>query len=100
MRGLNCGRFFAAKISATASSLVASAPSPYTVSVGNATSPPRRRMAAARRIDSAFAVWRFVLTAELAASSSQAYRKVCLVAVRSTLMDTSCETGDEADHVP
>src|SRR3954471_12014202 len=34
----------AAKIFATASALVASAPRPYTVSVGNATSPPRRRM--------------------------------------------------------
>ena len=41
------GRPLAAKIAATLSSLVASPPSPYTVSVGNATSWPARSSAAA-----------------------------------------------------
>ena len=41
--GLKRGRPLAAKIAATARSLLASAPSPYTVSVGNATSSPARQ---------------------------------------------------------
>ena len=42
-KGLNSGRRFATKICATADAFVASAPSPYTVSVGNATSLPTLR---------------------------------------------------------
>ena len=45
--GLNRGRSLAAKMAATARPLVASAPSPYTVSVGNATRAPPRIAAAA-----------------------------------------------------
>ncbi len=50
IRGLNCGRPFVSKIDATAISFAASAPNPYTVSVGKATSRPRssRRAAKAR----------------------------------------------------
>ena len=48
--GLNRGRPFASKMRATAFPLVASAPRPYTVSVGNATSPPPRSMRAASAI--------------------------------------------------
>jgi hypothetical protein len=40
IKGLSPGRFFAAYTFATASALKASAPKPYTVSVGNATKPP------------------------------------------------------------
>ena len=47
MRGLSDGRPFAAYILRAASSFSASAPRPYTVSVGNATRPPFFRMAAA-----------------------------------------------------
>src|SRR5829696_5967245 len=47
MRGCAAGRPFASKIRATAAGLEASAPSPYTVSVGNATSPPPRRISTA-----------------------------------------------------
>ena len=53
--GLKCGRPFAAKIRATAVSLVASPPSPYTVSVGKATSSPARMRRAARPIASSLA---------------------------------------------
>ena len=53
--GLNRGRSFAAKMPATASPRVASAPSPYTVSVGNATRRPARSASAARAIHSAVA---------------------------------------------
>ena len=41
--GLSEGRPFARKIALTAFAFIASAPSPYTVSVGNATTPPARR---------------------------------------------------------
>ena len=47
IRGLKCGRPLVAKIAATARPLVASAPSPYTVSVGNATRAPSRSAAPA-----------------------------------------------------
>ena len=50
--GLKCGRPLAAKIAATARPLVASAPRPYTVSVGKATSSPARRLAPAASIAS------------------------------------------------
>ena len=45
--GLKCGRPLAAKIAATARPFVASAPRPYTVSVGKATRAPSRKAAAA-----------------------------------------------------
>ncbi len=50
IRGSNDGRAFTSKTRATALGLKASAPRPYTVSVGKATSPPRRRTAAASSI--------------------------------------------------
>ena len=53
--GLKRGRSLAAKMRATASSLVASPPSPYTVSVGKATSSPARIRRAARSIASSLA---------------------------------------------
>src|SRR5207253_2364104 len=53
LRGSLAGRSFAANTRSTASRLSASAPSPYTVSVGNTTSPPRRRHAAAVAISAA-----------------------------------------------
>ena len=46
--GSHDGRCLAAKIFATAAASSAFAPSPYTVSVGSATSPPARRISAAR----------------------------------------------------
>ena len=46
--GSHAGRCFAAKIFATAAGSSAFAPSPYTVSVGNATVPPARSNSAAR----------------------------------------------------
>ena len=54
--GLNCGRRLASKIAATARPLVASAPKPYTVSVGNATSLPSRSALAAASIASLLAL--------------------------------------------
>ncbi len=45
--GSQLGRSFAAKIFFTASASNAFAPNPYTVSVGNATVPPARRIFAA-----------------------------------------------------
>ena len=48
--GSSLGRSFASKIRATAVGLVASAPNPYTVSVGKATIPPLLIMAAASEI--------------------------------------------------
>ena len=53
MSGSKVGRPFASKIRATAGASKAFAPRPYTVSVGKATSPPARMIAAARGIDSA-----------------------------------------------
>ena len=47
MRGSNAGRSFTANTCATASVLNASAPRPYTVSVGRATNPPSANTAAA-----------------------------------------------------
>lgn len=47
IKGLSCGRPLASKIEVTAWGLVASAANPYTVSVGIATKPPFRRIAAA-----------------------------------------------------
>ena len=41
INGLSCGRSFASNIFAMACSSKTFAPSPYTVSVGNATTPPR-----------------------------------------------------------
>lgn len=48
MSGSQDGRCFALKIASTAPAEKAFAPRPYTVSVGNATRPPRCRIAAAR----------------------------------------------------
>jgi hypothetical protein len=48
--GSNVGRFFISKIRATAVASNAHAPSPYTVSVGKATTAPLRKSAAARSI--------------------------------------------------
>ena len=53
MSGSNVGRPFASKIRATAGASNAFAPSPYTVSVGKATRPPARMIAAPRGMDSA-----------------------------------------------
>src|SRR5262245_28977546 len=53
MRGFFAGRPLASKIRLTAAASRALAPRPYTVSVGKATSPPRRRISAARPIASA-----------------------------------------------
>ena len=50
MTGWSAGRPFAAKMRRTAAGSRASAPSPYTVSVGKATSSPARRRSAARAI--------------------------------------------------
>src|SRR5580658_1596339 len=63
MSGLNRGRRLAAKMRATASAFVASAPSPYTVSVPKATSRPSRSNAAARAIPAASADRSSVMTA-------------------------------------
>ena len=46
--GSHAGRCLAAKIRPTAAASSAFAPNPYTVSVGSATSPPARRICAAR----------------------------------------------------
>jgi hypothetical protein len=48
MTGCEGGRRFTANNRRTAAAFVASAPSPYTVSVGNATNPPARSTSAAR----------------------------------------------------
>ena len=47
IRGLSWGRPFTSKMRRTAAELVPSAPRPYTVSVGTATSPPPRIKSAA-----------------------------------------------------
>ena len=56
INGLSCGRPLASKIRATAASLVASAASPYTVSVGIPTSSPRCKHCAANAISSGASV--------------------------------------------
>ena len=53
--GLSAGRPFASKMRCTACALSASAPSPYTVSVGKATTSPARMYAAACATDCASA---------------------------------------------
>ena len=59
--GLKCGRLLTANIFATAVSFIASAARPYTVSVGNATSPPAFKHSCARMMSSfgiRVVVWR------------------------------------------
>lgn len=51
INGLSAGRPFARKIARTARASNAFAPRPYTVSVGNATTPPAQRISAATRTE-------------------------------------------------
>jgi hypothetical protein len=76
--GLSAGRRFVAKIFATASARRASAPSPYTVSVGNATQAPARIAAAASASAAA------VAASATAGSSLPAANVIALGSQRST----------------
>ena len=82
--GLSAGRPLAAKMRADASAFSASAPRPYTVSVGKATNSPARSSAAARRMLASSAWQSSVCTIY----ASLSIRAVCSASVSAEMISS------------